>query len=125
MSQQTKKYKILAIVFTLLSFLLLAGPLVYYFITGFMIADVSYKFVLSMSLVMCIFLTAISAIAKLNLRCPIFILLLGLYFILDSILPLIIILAAATIVDELLLSPLAKHFRNKYSINKEIDKRLN
>lgn len=123
-SQQTKKYKALAITFTLISVLLLFGPLAYYFITGFMIAETTHKFVLSMSLVVCLCLTAISLMAKLKLRCPIFILLLGLYSVLNSIVPLLIMLCVATILDELCFTPLARYYKNKYSINKEIDKRM-
>lgn len=124
MSQQTKKYKTLSIIFTCLSILSLLGPLTFYFIQGFVVAEVAYKFVLSMSLILCIFLTVISLLAKFHLRCPLFILLLGLFFVLDSVIPLLICLAVATILDELCFSPLAKHFRSKYSINKEIDKRI-
>ena len=124
MSQQTKKYKTLSAITGICSAVLLLGPLAYYFIVGFMVADATYKFVLSMSLVMCLFLTVISVMAKLKLRCPIFILLLALYFALDTIVPMLILMACATILDELLFSPLHKYFKSKYSINKEIDKRM-
>jgi hypothetical protein len=120
----TKKYKTLATIFTILSFVLTCGPLGYYFITGFMVADVSHKFILSMSLIMCLFLTIISLIAKFHLRSPLFIILLGLYFVLNNIATLLVFLAVATILDELLFTPLARHYRNKARINREIDKRI-
>lgn len=38
--------------------------------------------------------------------------------------PLLLIVAVGTILDEFLLTPLHKHFKNKATINREIDKRL-
>ena len=124
MSQITKKSKTLYIVFSIISVLVMFAPLSYYFITGFMVAEVSYKFILSMSLVMSLLLTLVSIIGKFRLRCPVFILLLGIYSVLNSIVPLLIMLAIGTILDELLLTPLTKYYKQKYTINKEIDKRM-
>ena len=41
----------------------------------------------------------------------------------NNIIPLLIIVAALTVIDEFVLEPLYKRYREKYVINKEIDKR--
>jgi hypothetical protein len=123
-SNPTKKYKTLTLFFTILSFIAVAAPLIYYFATGFMIAEVTEKFVLSVSLILALVLTTVSVLAKMHIRAPLFIIILALALILDSIFPLILWICIGTIVDEILLTPLRKHFRNKYVINKEIDKRI-
>lgn len=48
----------------------------------------------------------------------------GLYVAVDNIIPLLIMLAVTTIIDEFILTPLARHYKAKYTINKEIDNRM-
>lgn len=123
-SKTTKKYQVLSLIFAALGFIITFGPLIYYFATGFAIAEVSEKFILTVGLVVSIVLTAIAAIGKYHLRSPFFIILLALMLVLEVVKPLIIFFAIGITLDELLFTPLHKHFRNKFTINKEIDKRL-
>jgi len=64
-------------------------------------------------------------VAKLRLRCIPWILLLGIYVCLKEITSLLVIMAITTIIDEMIVTPLHKSLKNKYIINKEMDKRLN
>lgn len=70
-------------------------------------------------------LSLFNIIAQKRLRCPIWIVLIGLYIaIKEYLLPLIIILAVVTIIDDLILTPLITYYREKLIANKAIDERL-
>lgn len=123
MNSPTKKYKRLARLFAFLSILVILAPLFYYtaeaFIMGKVVEKVALGGLATFSLVLVIF----NVLLKFNLHSPLWIMLLGIYLVLNSILPLIIFIAVGTILDEFVLSPLAKKYRNLYVINHEIDKR--
>ena len=123
MTSPTKKYKRLARLFSLLSILVLLAPLAYYLVEAFIAGVVIEKLALGGLATMAIILTLFNTIMKANLRSPIWLILLGIFFVLENILPLIIFIAAGTILDEFVLSPLARRYRNLYTINNEIDKR--
>jgi hypothetical protein len=123
MTSPTKKYKRLATLFSLLSILVLLAPMVYYLVEAFITGMVIEKLALGGLATMAIILTLFNTIMKANLRSPIWLLLIGIFLVLDNILPLIIMIACGTILDEFILTPLARRYRNLYTINKEIDKR--
>ena len=123
MKSPTKKYKRLALIFSLLSILVLLAPMVYYLVEAFIAGVVIEKLALGGLATMAIILTLFNTIMKANLRSPIWLLLIGIFLVLENILPLIIFIAVGTILDEFLLTPLARRYRNLYTINKEIDKR--
>lgn len=123
MTSPTKKYKRLARLFSLLSILVLLAPLAYYLVEAFIAGVVIEKLALGGLATMAIILALFNIIMKSNLRSPIWLILLGIFFVLENILPLIIFIAAGTILDEFILSPLARRYRNLYTINNEIDKR--
>lgn len=69
-------------------------------------------------------LVLFNVIAQKRLRCPIWILLIGMYIaIKDYLLPLIIILAVTTVLDDLIMTPIISHYRTKLIANKAIDER--
>lgn len=125
-SAVTKKYKTLKVVFQLLSFLITIAPIIVYTIVGFANGDIETgkKVFLGFTLVSAIILVAINVLFKHHLRSPLFLMILGIYFALDKILPLLIIISAGIVVDEFILQPLVKSFKSKYQINREIDKRV-
>lgn len=124
MSKETRKYKNLSILFLALSILVLVAPLAYYSIVGFIEGETSEKFTLGMTFVIAAILFVINILFKFHIRSTIWILVLGIYFCLDNILPLIFMVAVGNILDEFLFTPLHKHYKSKASINKEIDKRI-
>ena len=126
MSTMTKKYKRLSILTFLLSTICSLCPILIYVIKAFVDNDVKEvnKYTLGIMCSVALVVTLINIVAKLHLRCIPWILLLGIYLCLRDITTLLIIMAITTIVDELVLMPLHKSFKNKYTINKEIDKRL-
>lgn len=123
-SEITQKYKKQYMIAKVLSILMTVGPLVYYMILGFSIAEPTKKVVLSLTAISAIMLTAINIVFKLHIRSTIFILMLGIHCCIDNITTLILIMAAATLIDEIVLMPMCRYCKSKYSINKEIDKRL-
>ena len=77
------------------------------------------------SVCIALILSLFNIIAQKRLRCPIWIILIGLYVAIKEILlPLIIILAFVTVIDDLILTPLITYYRTKLISNKAIDERL-
>lgn len=124
MSDITKKYKTQYMITKTISIALTIGPLLYFTIAGFSIAEPAKRVILSFSAISAILLTLVSLVFKFKIRSTIFILMLGIHACIDNITGLITIMAAATLLDEILLTPMCKYCKEKYSINKEIDKRL-
>lgn len=125
MSPTTKRYHTLSIIFSILSFLLTVGPIIYYVITGFIEADLtSEKVGLTALVISALILVVINAVMKFNIRSTIWLIVIGVYLCLDNIMPLLLMVACGTILDEFIISPLCKSFKEKYTINKEIDERL-
>lgn len=124
MSDITKKYRCLYITFYLLSILILLAPLVYYFVLAVIEAEVVQKVSLGIMFTMAVILTGINIVFKKHYRSAIWIMLLAIFICVKEILPLIVMLAIATILDEFILTPLYKKFKNLCTINKEIDKRM-
>ena len=126
MSTMTNKYKKLSILTFLLSAMCSLCPILIYVIKAFVDKDVQAvnKYTLGIMCSVALIVTIINIVAKLHLRCIPWILLLGIYLCLRDITALLVIMAITTIIDEMILMPLHKSFKNKYTINKEIDKRL-
>lgn len=123
-SKPTKKYRIGYWILTVLSWVLVFGPLAGYFIYAMIISGTVQKAGLVSTLFAAIVLTVISVIMKLHLRSALFILLLGIYIAIDKISVLLIVVSVCSVLDELVVSPLQRIFKSKLSINKEMDKRL-
>ena len=124
MSRETRKYKALSILFLALSILVMVAPLAYYSIQGFIQGETTEKFTLGITFAISCILFAINIMFKFHIKSAIWIIVLGIYFCLDNILPMIFILAVGNILDEFVFTPLHKHYKNKAIINKEIDKRI-
>lgn len=124
-SKYTKRTKAWLWLFRILDVLILLLPLAV--AIGFAyannIAPTHQKVALTGCIAIAIILTVFNIITKRHLRSPIWIVLIGLYCITQDILPLIITLACATVVDEFILSPLITHFKTKLIADKAIDRR--
>lgn len=119
----TKKYGWLAAIFSTLSVLIIAAPMLYYIITGFIVGEVVSKVALGLTAVAALIILLIASIQKSKLNSPFWILAIGLSFCLTEIYPLLIWIGVGTVLDELVFTPLSKHYTNLYTINKQIDKR--
>lgn len=120
----TKNYKCKMIITGILSFLCSFGPLIVFTVMGLVQGEGKEKIVLAMTMVGAIMIALIAAMKKIHLRSTTFILMIGLWVALDRLLPFILTVAICTIIDELILSPLYKRFKEDYHTNKQIDKRM-
>lgn len=123
-SDITKKYRTISIVLFWLSLIVTLAPVVVYAVLGFINGEVHQKLALGITLIAAIILTVINLLFKYHIRSVIWIMVLGIYFCIENIMPLLLIVAIGTILDEFVLSPLHKLYKSKARINREIDKRL-
>ena len=121
----TKKYKIKLNICRLLSFTLTVLPVIIYTIMGFIDGTIGEKVSLGICVILALMFMLINVMFKYHIRSTLWVLLIGIYVCIDNIIPLLIIMAATTIIDEFVLVPLINKYKNKYIINKEIDLRGN
>ena len=121
----TNKYKIKLNICRLLSFTLTVLPVIIYTIMGFMDGSIGEKVSLGICVILALIFVLINVTFKYHIRSTLWVLLIGIYVCIDNIIPLLIIMAATTIIDEFVLVPLINKYKNKYIINKEIDLRGN
>ena len=120
----TRRYKRLTTFFSLLSLLLNVSPLAAYIIKAFIEEGLTHeKVALSMTVFVVLILSAIAWFNKTTMRSRIWVIIIGLYFAIDKFAAPLILIGATQILDEWIVSPLAKRFKNLYIINKAIDKR--
>lgn len=119
----TKKYKRLSFIFGLLSLLCTIAPVTYFTVLGFINGEIRDKVTLGVTLMLCLVLVFVNVIKKANLRSPVYIMILGIYTCLDNLISLFLIMAITTMLDEMVLTPLQRIYKNRAVINREIDKR--
>lgn len=119
----TNKYKKIYKLTYMLSILLAITPLIICVILGFKNGSVGSKFTLGICIMLAAILTLVNLLFKYHIRSTIWILLIGIYVSLQKITPLLIVMAVTTIINEFILEPISRAYKQKYIINKEIDKR--
>ena len=125
-SQFTKNCRNKLWLFGILDWVCLAAPLIIYVIIALCNDGirVGYKVAVVSTAMIAIILTVFNVIAQKKLRCPIWIMLIGLYVaIRDYLLPLVIILAVTSILDDLVSTPLIHYYYTKTVASKTIDQR--
>lgn len=125
MSNITKKYKSLYWVFNILSFCLTFVPFFVFLIIGYVNATTAKKVVMSAITIGALLISAIGIISKYTFRGVGYLIIIALYIALQNVATPILIIALCTITDELVVTPLKKKFKEKYTINREIDNREN
>ena len=113
--------------FRILDWVCLSLPLLVYL--SMALADdgikVGYKVAVVGTLVIAVMLTIFNIISQKRLRCPIWIILIGLFVaIRDHLLPLIIILSIVSVLDDLVFTPIIHYYYTKTVASKAIDQRL-
>lgn len=126
MSERTKYQKGLTIFLGIFSFVITYLPLIIAVIMGFANGDIETrnKVVLGLTVIVAVIFAIFTFLFKHRIRSTLWILLLGCYIALDNMLWLIVTLAVCTMLDEFVIHPLYKKYKNLYTINKELDKRL-
>ena len=126
-SDFTKVCRLKLWLYRIIDWILLFMPVIVYVVIA--LCDEGVTTVGKVSVVGTVAVAAILAlfniIAQKRLRCPIWIVLIGLYIaIRDYLLPLVIILAVVSICYDLILTPLISYYRSKLIANKAIDERV-
>ena len=126
MTETTQKYKTTYWILFSISILLNFLPVIVYIIKGYASIEVSEakKVTLTMTIMIALILSIYNILAKKHMRSVIWILLLGVYFALQEIELLLLLMAICTIVDEFIVEPLMKKYKLKWKTNCEIDSRL-
>lgn len=125
-SEHTRQARRLLWLYRILDWIILFAPLIIYICIAFSNDGVTKigKIGLVGSVMIALILTLANVLAQKRLRCPIWIILLGLFVaIRDMLLPLVIILAITSVIDDLLLTPIISYYRTKLIANKAIDDR--
>ena len=123
MRDKTIRLRRSKIILGIISLLLCYAPLLVALITGFSYSDNERgKVTLSICCVVALLLTIINIISKYSVRSTMWVLLLGAYAVLEDVMPYLIAIAICTIIDEFIITPLYKSIKNRYIINREIDK---
>ena len=113
--------------FRILDWVCLSLPLLIYLIIALENdgIKVSQKVAVVGTLIVAIILTILNVIGQKRLRCPIWIILIGLFIaIRDQLLPLVIILAIVSVLDDLVFTPIISYYHTKTIASKTIDQRL-
>lgn len=121
----TKKYRKRYIILLIISVFLNVYPILYYTASAFIESNaVVHKVTLCSTIFIVLILSMVSWVTKVSLRSAMWILTIGLYMCLDSLLDMIMMIAVFQIIDEMIITPLKKFTKHKFTINKELDKRL-
>lgn len=121
----TRHYHRMAIVSGLLSVLCNVVPMCYFIGRGMWLATPTQKVSIGFLALAALILGAVNLLMKIHPRSLFWLVLLGLYWVLGEILPVLTVMFITCFVDEIILTPMHKYSKSKYSINKEIDKRSN
>jgi len=116
-----KSTTILKVMDLFLTFAPLLGFVIYAFATGSVAQKVAFGMIGLCGVVLGVF----SVLSKYSFKGAIYLILLGLHVAVGNIVAILIILAVTTLLDELLIVPLYKMYKEKYIINKELDERQN
>ena len=126
-SKYTKQCRFKLWLFRILDLICLVAPLIVYIIFALSTGEavVIQKVAVVSTTMIAILLTIFNVIAQKKLRCPIWIILIGLFVaIRDYLMPLIIILAITSVLDDLVFTPLISYYKTKLISNKAIDERF-
>jgi len=125
-SKYTKEARFKLWFFRILDWICLGLPIIIYVIIA-LAGDglVAQKVAVVATTMVAIILTVFNIISQKKLRCPIWIILIGLFIAIKRyLLPLIIILAITSVLDDLVFTPLISYYRTKLIANKAMDERL-
>lgn len=120
----TKHYFKLMVIFLILSAICLFGPITVFFLRAFIVGDTAQKLTLGVTFTIALILFIINLVMKSHLRSVIWVLLLGVFSVINHYLTIVIVFAITCFLEELIFSPLYRFYKSKVRINKEIDKRI-
>ena len=124
-SEYTKKAYRRCWILRAIDFAILFGPFIYEVIKAIIAPyTTQQKVVVLGTTAVAFILCMVNLIAQKHLRSPLWIIFLGLYFAVKDLIPLVIWVAVASIIDEFVLTPLIKYYKTKTIANMAMDERL-
>lgn len=128
-SDRTKQCRFRKNLFGFLHFLCLFGPLLYFIPYGYATGETTQKILMSFTVIASIVLAVISVIVSVSHRAGLhrtimWFLIVGVLFCLQEIKVFIWIMAATSIIDELVFVRLRDYYKTALISNKEIDRRM-
>lgn len=126
-SKFTRECRFKLWLFRILDWICLFMPLIIYIGVALVSneAIVAQKVAVVSTTMVALILSVFNVISQKKLRCPIWIILIGLFVaIRDYLMPLIIILAITSVLDDLVFTPVISYYRTKLIANKAMDERL-
>ena len=119
---KTQKYRQLYWIFRILSIASVVVPLVVFIIMGYADGGIqtAQKVTLSFTVVAALVLTTISFLSKRHIRSTVFLLLLGIYSVVQKMEVVLITISACVMADEFIFTPIYKRYGSKLKIRKEI-----
>ena len=126
-SKFTRECRFKLWLFRILDWICLFMPLIIYICVALASneAIVAQKVAVVSTTMVALILSVFNVISQKKLRCPIWIILIGLFVaIRDYLMPLIIILAITSVLDDLVFTPVISYYRTKLIANKAMDERL-
>lgn len=126
MSDVTKRYRMLSLLFYFLGWLLILLPVIIFGIKGCLdgTIELTNKLKLGLCFVSALFFLVLGVKSKYNCRSITYFLLMGCYFVAHRIEVVILVCGICCVLDEFVVRPLHKYYHNKAVINREIDKRM-
>lgn len=127
-SARTKQCKRLSILFTILHFLCLFGPLLYFIPYAYIVGEVGRKLALSLFLIVALCLSVFAIIGDAKTRGGLaksimWIMIIGVSICLTRVETFVYIMAGVSILDELLIVRLRNKYKDAHAANREIDRR--
>lgn len=127
-SNRTKQCKRLSLLFGILHFLCLFGPLLYFVPYAYIVGTAGRKLTLSLFLVVAFCLSILSIITSAKTRGGLaksimWLLVLGITLCVAEVKTFVYIMAIISIIDELIIVKLHDRYKSAYLTNREIDRR--
>lgn len=126
-SKFTRECRFKLWLFRILDWICLFMPLIIYIGVALSSGEalVAQKVAVVSTTMIALILSVFNVLSQKKLRCPIWIILIGLFVaIRDYLMPLIIILAITSVLDDLIFTPLIGYYKTKLIANKAMDERL-
>lgn len=128
MKNRTKQCKNLHIIFSILHFICLFGPFLYFIPQAYIIGERVQKIALSSTLIISIILAALSVLTTAKTRGGLaksimWLIIIGIALCLKEVTTMIYIMAILAIIDELFIVKMKDRYLDAYRSNREIDRR--
>lgn len=120
--QRTINLKRKARLYGFLSNVLTLMPVAIYFVVAFASGSVAQKTSLGFMFTAALFITVLNFAKKLQLRSALWIMILGIYTVIRNLIPLLLLTAILTILDEFIFAPKYKKYSRLAETNVEIDR---